>query len=70
MSLELRVGQIDNPADNGILQRFCNTVDSATDSATDNGVANAVADAVDNAMDTLFTPNSSYSYSILVLYRI
>jgi hypothetical protein len=58
MSLELRMGQIDNSADNAFYNAFFNTVDSATDNA------------VDNAVDTLLTPTSSYSYSILVLYRI
>jgi hypothetical protein len=58
MSLELRMGQIDNSADNVFYNAFFNTVDSATD------------DAVDNAVDTLLTPTSSYPYSILVVYRI
>jgi hypothetical protein len=58
MSLELRIGQIDNSADNAFYTAFFNTVDSATDNA------------VDNAVDTLLTPASSYSYSILVSYRI
>jgi hypothetical protein len=58
MSIELRVGQINNSADNTFYNAFFNTVDSATDNA------------VDSAVDTLMTPTSSYSYSILVVYRI
>jgi hypothetical protein len=54
MSLELRMRQINNSADNA----FCNAIDSATDNAVDN--------TVDNAVDTQLMLTSSYSYLILV----
>jgi hypothetical protein len=38
MSLELRMGQINNSAENAFYNAFFNTVDSATDNAVDNAV--------------------------------